>query len=258
MKEYVLATEVFDRQRSFDPHVDPIVRVEASRLRSKLRTYYNTEGREDPIIIELPKGTYVPTFHERVNPPKTRAAHSVWRWCLTSLLIIILVSSLIAILSLVTSHSSRGDTFVAGPLKWSDSIAVLPFTAAADQKYSEHFSEGLTDELINVLAELRSLRVVSRTSVFQFKGVALDVREIARRLNVRTVLEGSVREADNRVRVTAQLIDARSGYQLWSNVYDCKTDDVIQTQMEISQTIATSLRVEPNHGHSSTSCNTVH
>src|SRR4249920_4178501 len=99
------------------------------------------------------------------------------------------------------------------------SLAVLPFVSFGPGREQDYFANGLTDELINALARLDGLRVVSRTTVFQFKGQAIDVRELARRLQVNAVLEGSVREAAGRVRITVQLVKAVDGFQLWSGRY---------------------------------------
>jgi len=120
------------------------------------------------------------------------------------------------------------------------SIAVLPFvnTSSTDQEY---FSDGLAEELINALAQLPGLRVASRSSSFRFRGSDLDVREIGRKLGVETLLEGSVRRAGNRLRVTAQLISIEDGYHLWSERYDRDMADVFAIQDEITQSIVQKL-----------------
>ena len=107
---------------------------------------------------------------------------------------------------------------------------------------NEFFSDGMTEELINALARVEGLRVASRTSAFAFKGRDTDVREIGRRLNVGTVLEGSVRRSGNRLRVTAQLIDTSDGYHLWSETYDRELADVFDVQDELSRSIVSTLR----------------
>ena len=100
------------------------------------------------------------------------------------------------------------------------SIAVLPFTNMSADPEQEYFCDGLAEELIDALARLEGLRVVARTSAFQFKGQAHDLRRVGEQLNVKTVLEGSVRKAGNRLRINAQLINAEDGYHLWSERYD--------------------------------------
>lgn len=124
------------------------------------------------------------------------------------------------------------------------SIAVLPFANMSADKENEYFSDGLAEEIINALAHIPGLKVTARTSAFAFRGKELDIRKIAETLGVRTVLEGSVRRAGNRVRVTAQLISAGDGYHLWSERYDREMADVFIMQDEIAQAIASALQVK--------------
>ena len=121
------------------------------------------------------------------------------------------------------------------------SIAVLPFVNMSADPNQEYFSDGISEELLNLLAKIPDLRVPARTSSFQFKGQNLDIGEVAEKLNVKHVLEGSVRKADVRVRVTAQLIEAETGYHLWSDTYDRELDDIFAIQDEISAAIVTAL-----------------
>jgi serine/threonine-protein kinase len=124
------------------------------------------------------------------------------------------------------------------------SIVVLPFTDLSPQKDQEYFCQGLAEELINTLGALGGLRVVARTSAFAIQALGLDAREIGRRLQVDTVLEGSVRRAGSRLRVTTQLVDASDGYQIWSKRFDRETDDVFAVQDQIAGTVAEELRTE--------------
>ena len=124
------------------------------------------------------------------------------------------------------------------------SIAVLPFVNMSSDEDQEYFSDGISEELLNVLAKYPGVQVAARTSSFQFKGQNRDVGEIARLLKVRHVLEGSVRKAGNKVRITAQLIEAESGYHLWSETYDREIDDIFAIQDEISAAIGEAMRVE--------------
>jgi len=123
------------------------------------------------------------------------------------------------------------------------SIAVLPFTNLSADKEQEYFCDGMAEEIINVLTRLESLRVVARTSAFAFKGKHEDIRGIGRKLNVETLLEGSVRKAGNRLRISAQLINVADGYHLWSEKYDRDLEDVFAIQDEISQAIVDKLKV---------------
>ncbi len=123
------------------------------------------------------------------------------------------------------------------------SVAVLPFINMSGDKEQEYFSEGLTEELLNSLAEIDGLQVAARTSAFSFQGTNTDLATIARKLNVGSVLEGSVRRSGHTVRITAQLIDAISGFHLWSKSYDRDLGDVLQLQSDIATAVAEALKV---------------
>jgi serine/threonine-protein kinase len=177
IKEYTIALEVFGRPESFDPRLDTIVRVQASKVRAKLKEYYAGDGARDAVLIDLPRGTYVPVFH--ANDPTSKPI---------------------------------------GPgRRPSPSIAVLPFVDMSRNRDQEYFCDGITEELINALAKINGLHVIARTSTFEFKGKALDVRKIGDQLNVESVLEGGVRREDDQLRITAQLCNVPDGYQLWSS-----------------------------------------
>jgi len=122
------------------------------------------------------------------------------------------------------------------------SIAVLPFTNMSADPEQEYFCDGVSEEIINSLAQLNNLRVIARTSVFSFKGKNIDVREIGKTLNVNTLLEGSVRKSGNRLRITTQLIKVSDGSHLWSNRYDRVLEDVFTIQEDIAENVATSLK----------------
>ena len=123
------------------------------------------------------------------------------------------------------------------------SIAVLPFVNLSADPEQEYFSDGISEELLNLLAQIPELRVISRSSSFTFKGKDVVVPEVAKQLNVAHILEGSVRKAGNRIRITAQLIDARSDTHLWSESYDRELVDIFAVQDEISQTVVNELRI---------------
>lgn len=203
LKEYAIGVEVFDRKSSYDPRVDPIVRVEARRLRATLRKYYEAEGHDDPVVIELPKGSYAPVFRPRLQPAPS-----------------------------------------AQPAPESTTVAVLPFANLSADPENEYFSDGLTEEIINALTKAEGLRVVSRTSSFQFKGKAQDIRRIGEQLGAGAVLEGSVRKAGETLRITAQLINAADGCHLWSETYQRESKDVFAIQEDISRAIVGALRIQ--------------
>ncbi|HKV73299.1 MAG TPA: protein kinase [Gemmatimonadales bacterium] len=124
------------------------------------------------------------------------------------------------------------------------STAVLPFVDLSPEKDQQYFSDGLTEELTTALSQVAGLRVAARTSAFQFKGENPDVHEVGRRLDVGTVLEGSVRKSGNRLRVSAQLIDVKDGYQLWSESYDRDLADIFAVQEEVARAIVSALQLK--------------
>jgi TolB-like protein len=124
------------------------------------------------------------------------------------------------------------------------SIAVLPFVDMSPKKDQEYFCDGISEEVINALAKIQGLNVVSRTSSFLFKGKTEDVREIGKRLNAVTLLEGSVRKAGNQLRITAQFINVDDGYHLWSDQFDRELEDVFAIQEEIARNIVQALEVK--------------
>ncbi|MCI4568838.1 tetratricopeptide repeat protein [Lysobacter sp. CFH 32150] len=123
------------------------------------------------------------------------------------------------------------------------SVAILPFADMSESKDQDYFCDGLAEEILNALAAVRGLRVASRTSSFRFRDGATDARDIGRALNVAAIMEGSVRKAGERVRVTAQLIDAGNGYHLWSENFDRRLEDIFAIQEEIARNVVQALRL---------------
>jgi TolB-like protein/Tfp pilus assembly protein PilF len=203
LKEQLVGVEVFDRKGDYDPRTDPIVRVEARRLRSKLKEFYTSSGGADYVLIELPKGAYVPSFQIRS----------------------------------ASAQPAPGDA-VEEP-----SIAVLPFTNLTPEAGTDYFSDGLTEELIHLLTRIPRLRVVAWSSMSQLRGREQDPAGIRQELKVATVLRGSVRKTATRVRVTAQLIDTASGNYLWSEAYDRELENVVAIQEEMARAIVDTLRL---------------
>ena len=208
LKEFVVAMEVFDRDDKYDPSIDSIVRVEARRLRTKLKAYYDGAGRSDSVLIGLRPGSYVPLFRPLTAAGKPAPS---------------------APISTASDYTT---------------IAVLPFVNMSPEPEQDYFCDGITEEIINVLASIEGLAVVARTSAFQFKGQALDVREIGQRLGAQVVVEGSVRKSGDHLRITAQAIDAIRGVHLWSETYRRELKDVFAIQEEISTAVAATLRAK--------------
>src|SRR5205085_3163020 len=126
----------------------------------------------------------------------------------------------------------------------NNSIAVLPFVNMSDDKEQGYFSDGISEELLNLLSKIPQLKVAARTSSFSFKGKGVEIPEIARQLHVANVLEGSVRRNGDQVRITVQLIRASEGYHLWSETYDRKMDDIFRIQDEIAGEAVRELKVK--------------
>jgi len=139
-------------------------------------------------------------------------------------------------------HPGTRSATPAAPAPAAPSVAVLPFVNMSPQSDDEYFSDGITEEVINALANVEGVRVVSRTSAFAFKGKNVSVRKIAEELAVATVLEGSVRRQGNDVRIVAQLINAADGYHLWSKTYDRKLENVFAMEDELARSITDALR----------------
>jgi TolB-like protein/Flp pilus assembly protein TadD len=137
----------------------------------------------------------------------------------------------------------RGVNETTAVLIREKSIAVLPFVNMSSDKEQEFFSDGISEELLNVLSKVPQLQVAARTSSFSFKGKQIEIPEIARQLHVANVLEGSVRKSGDRLRITAQLIHAAEGYHLWSETYDRKLDDIFKIQDEIAGEVVKQLKV---------------
>jgi serine/threonine protein kinase/Tfp pilus assembly protein PilF len=147
--------------------------------------------------------------------------------------------------ALVATHLSTpdGSPIAGGGGREGKSIAVMPFTNMSSDPEGDFFADGIADEIITALSKIKALKVSSRTSSFSFKGKNDDIREIGRRLQVGTILEGSVRKAGKRLRLTAQLVNAENNEQLWAERYDRELEDVFQIQDEIAQSIVAALRV---------------
>jgi TolB-like protein len=265
-KEYEIAVEVLGRPSDYDPDVDAAVRVEAGRLRNRLRKYYDTVGKTDRILIEIPKGGYGTVFicreigqnssaPDRVAPaeqggpevqPQVEAIpQSTWSRYLGRIAsakwqIGVTVGVAMIIFGPVFSSWSTGRLIQAdGPVH---SLAVLPLQNLSANPNEEYFADGMTDALITELAHTPNLRVVSRTSVMQEKERKKPLRQIASELGVDAVVEGSIVRSGDRVRVTAQLIDARNDRHLWAQSFEEPLIDVLAMQDEVAREIAIQTR----------------
>jgi len=231
IKEYSIGHEVYGRNKHFDPQIDSIVRVEAARLRRKLAEYYEGAGRNDGLRIDLPKGGYVPEFRAIPAAPPASAKHLMRPWAAGAIAILSVAATIAAVR--LTVGRSGGPT--------ARSVAVLPFSDLTATKDRGYLCDGLADDIIDRLSRVPGMLVVARNSSFRFKGQAADIREVGRQLRVRRILEGSVRAAGDRLRISAQLVDASSGYRLWSSTYERQLRDLPSLRDEISRSVAESL-----------------
>jgi TolB-like protein/Tfp pilus assembly protein PilF len=290
-KEFEIAVEVLGRGADYDPNVDATVRVEAGRLRNRLREYYDTAGQQDPIFIDVPKGGYGAVFVAREAASKTLVpgseypspeglttsatsspqlpasaeaasevkqvrrqtrgvSRSEWSWLLSlkelakwrvAAAVVVTMS-----VSALLWHTGRKQPAV-GPIR---SLAILPLQNLSGNQQEEYFVDGLTDALITELAHTPGLRVVSRTSIMQYKGNKKSLRQIASELDVDAVVEGSVVQSGNRVRITAQLIDVRGDRHLWAHSYEEPITDILILQDNVVReiTLQTQAALTPRGG----------
>jgi TolB-like protein len=212
LKGYSLALAVFDRPETFDPTTDPLVRVEAARLREKLREYYGTDGQGDPIHIDLPKGTYIPQIEFRHEGAPRIARRE----------------------TLPTQEVSS--TVPA--------VAVLPFDdLSADQKLG-YLGDGVAEDIITALSKFPDLVVVARGSSFAYKGKAVDMRQVGKDLGVGYLVEGSVRKEGDKLRIVSQLIDAKTGEHVWAERFDRSGMDPWTLQDEVTGMIVSAMTGE--------------
>jgi adenylate cyclase len=205
VKGYTIAVAVYGRTESFDPQVDPIVRVEAGRLRRALEHYYLTAGKNDPVRIEIPKGGYVPTFNKVQNPPSGAKKQP---------------------------SEPEDSALTSGP-----SVAVMPLINLTNEKEQDYFTDGLTEELTNELARYQDFQVMASQSTMRFKGQDVDPKEVGVALGVRFLLMGSFRMDSKTLKVTIRLLDTSTTEQIWGESY--KRDQTAAELIEIQEEIAT-------------------
>src|SRR5437667_1324622 len=190
-----------------------------------------TEELGNPVVPERLKAA-------RFAAAAKRKRVALRRWSLG----VLAVLTAVAAIGFLFFHYKRTPSVVESPIP-QKSVAVLPFENLSEEKSNAYFADGVQDEILTNLAKIADLKVISRVSVMQYKsGVPRNVRQIARELGVANILEGSVQRAGNRVRVSAQLLDARNDVHLWAEHYDRPLDDVFAIQTEIAKAIADQLR----------------
>lgn len=204
IKGYTVATEVFGRPPDFDPAADPVVRIQAGRLRRRLDTYYHTAGADDPLVVEIPKGHYAAAFSMRdfaavADPAAVRQS----------------------------STSTR------------PTIAVLPFTCIGGSEKAESLADGISEELTVGFTRFMSLAVIARQSTLVYRETTASIESVSEDLGVRFIVTGSVRRLDDTIRVATQLTDAADSVQLWAETMEV---DLSTTGMrEIEDRVTTNV-----------------
>ena len=254
VKEYSLGAELFRRGASFDPKQDNLVRAHARRLRQRLEAYYDGPGRADPVIIEIPKGHYVAVFRLRHGNGTSDGAR---------LPLDASETNMGAALRLPAAPSKRGLKAVAAAIAaavvlcaggwwfWNraeqvattPSILVLPFQNLSDSSDTNYFAAGVHEDLLSMLARIKGLNVIARSTAVSLAAANKSVKEMAAVAGVGHVLEGSIRRSDDRVRLSVQLIAAADERHLWAETYDRKIADIFAIQNELAQAIAAQLRI---------------
>ncbi|HTW63864.1 MAG TPA: hypothetical protein VME17_04570 [Bryobacteraceae bacterium] len=270
IKEYLIGREALGRGESFDPRLDPIVRTQARKLRLRLEKYYQTEGAEDQIRIELPKGSYAPVFErapgalgslavspvEIVAPPAEPLDPVVpapaprqrkpFGWKTAAIAIpacILILAAAVALFQWLPGVR------LSAASNESATIAVLPFVSLSDDRADGLLSDRLTSQLVDALRQVPNLQVVDQALSSRFKRNP-NARQAAQQLRARAVILGSVWNRDNRLRVTVQLNDATHESPLWSGSYDRLMDEVSSMPAEISWAVANVLGLagsSPDH-----------
>jgi TolB-like protein/DNA-binding SARP family transcriptional activator/Tfp pilus assembly protein PilF len=201
-----------------------------------------------PAAAEITKSDVTERSAPPVAAARTSEALSItrprWAWIVVG---VVAVAATIITVAL-RQTTSPNEATLALAADSTPSIAVLPFVNLSAEQNSDYFSDGITDEVTAALDRIEGLKVAARTSAFAFKGQGVDIREIAQRLRVRSIVEGSVRKDGQRVRISARLIDAVTGYRLWSDEYEREMSGVLAVQSDIARSIAAALKqqIDPN------------
>lgn len=240
LKEYTLALQVFDRKASFDPRLDPIVRVEAGRLRNRLKAYYEGQGRQDSIQIDLPLRSYTPVFRRQIAVPPApepfaNIASTPVAWRRAKALL--LIAPVILLLAAGAFWYRSAALLRPSP---NLSITVVPFKDLDAGASEQHFAEHVTEELIEALSHVAGIRILPGQAP-----IGNGTGEKARMMQQpggEFILEGSVRMAAGRMRVIARLIDGNERYRLWSKAFAYDRGPSLSLEQEIAGHIVDELR----------------
>jgi adenylate cyclase len=265
IKAYTIALEVFERDETFDAHADPVVRIEAGRLRRALELYYLVVGQLDPLLIEIPKGGYVPLFTRRTvpaanvtaQPSDISAAPEVspyrQKWPRPFAVVPAALSIAALVLAFTYWSSTRAVPPVSGAgaaasvtsataLPDQPMLAVAPFAGIGEAPDAELYAAGLTEEVLTQLARFKELTVLGRETSMSITPQT-DVTRVQREFGARYLLEGGMRLAAGRIRVTTRLLDAGTASVLWSQAYDADlgTRGLFDIQEDIARQVATTV-----------------
>ena len=271
LRERMIGAEMFGRPVDYDTGSDSVVRVKATEVRRRLAQYYLETDRKQAVRIELPSGSYVPRFvfepieaaaqpqngtvppasvrhqgqgqsvGEPESPVNAAPPLSPRKLRLTTRLLAgaVMGLALIAVIGYAGYKTWRADSNAGREIH---SIAILPLQNLSGDPAQEYFADGMTEELINDLGQVSTLRVISLTSVMSYKGTKKMLPEIARELSVDGIVEGGVQREGNQVRISAQLIDARTDRPVWGHTYLRDMTSVLAQQGEVAQAIADEIR----------------
>ena len=264
LRERMIGAEMFGRPVGYDTGSDSVVRVKATDVRKKLAQFYAEAKDTPPLRIELPSGSYVPRFHfeaqpdpaasgthapapqraERpspsisapanVAPPSSPPRATPWLAAVLALAIVVLAAGGYAGFRWYAAAHTRSDI---------RSIAILPLNNLSGDPAQEYFADGMTEELINDLGQVSTLRVISLTSAMSYKGTKKNLPQIAKELAVDGVVEGGVLRSGNQVQISAQLIDARSDRPIWARTYERDFTSGLAWQGEVAQAIADEISI---------------
>jgi TolB-like protein/Tfp pilus assembly protein PilF len=274
LRERMIGAEMFGRPVGYDTGSDSVVRVRAVEARKKLAQYYSERGQENPPVrIELPSGSYVPRFHfasdERVvapvaeptpgvsqtrqengapveknvsSPPSEPIALSLLKRRINPRLF---AAGLLALALFFAGYTGYKHWYGGGNAhKGIHSIAILPLENLSGVPAQDYFADGMTEELINNLGQVSTLRVISLTSSMSYKGTKKKLPDIARELSVDGVVEGGILRDGNQVRISTQLIDAHSDRPIWAHTYTRDLNGAVAWQGEVAQAIAEEISTQ--------------
>jgi TolB-like protein len=241
LKEYVVGVAVFGRSDDYDPRLDSIVRVEARRLRTKLDEYYASDGRNDAVIVRIPRGSYVPVFERRdsaaADTPvpssvETSQPKSSWRPAAIALVLVLLAALPLGFLAWRAGFGSSVGS--ATPIV---TIGVLPFSEYSTDPADELLAAQLTDGVTSALARNRSLGVASHTSAQQFAGARRPLPEIAQALKVEMIFEGSLTRTGDQLRIEGRLVDVALNRKVWVEEFVGSPDQIEDLERRIANAV---------------------